>query len=78
MTMIKYEMRKTGYVSLKIYDITGKLVRNLVEGKQALGSHTIIWNCTDDCDRKLPPSIYLSRLKTLEGATETKELIILR
>lgn len=37
---ISYSLPKAGLVSLKLYDITGKLVRTLAEGRQPAGVST--------------------------------------
>ncbi len=77
-TNIKYSMNMGSNVSLKVYDIGGRLVRNLFNGFQEPGVYTVNWNGTDDFARKLPAGVYFYRLERKEGITETKELIILR
>ena len=77
-TTIKYSMTKNGNVSLKVYDVGGRLVRNLYNDFQKSGVYTVNWNGTDDFGRKLPAGVYFYRLERKEGKTETKELIILR
>ncbi|MDH5186580.1 MAG: T9SS type A sorting domain-containing protein, partial [candidate division WOR-3 bacterium] len=77
-TAIKYSVRKSGEVSIKIYDIAGKLVRNLVNDNKKPGTYSIRWNGTDDSGRKLPAGVYFYCLKTSNVTSETKELVILR
>jgi hypothetical protein len=77
-TTIKYSVRKSGDVTIKIFDIAGKLVRNLVNGNKKPGAYSINWDGTDDLKKKLPAGVYFYRLKVSDGNSETKELIILR
>ncbi len=77
-TTIKYTIRKSGDISLKVFNITGKLVRNLVNGNKEPGIYSINWDGTDDLKKKLPAGVYFYQLKTSAGNSETKELIILR
>jgi hypothetical protein len=77
-TTIKYSVRQSGDVSIKIFDIAGKLVRNLVNVNKKPGVYSINWNGTDDLNKKLPAGVYFYRLKTSSEISETKQLIILR
>ncbi len=77
-TLIRYSVRKSGDISLKIFDITGKLVRNLINDKKEPGIHSITWDGSDDLNKKLPAGVYFYQLKTSSSNSETKELIILR
>ncbi len=43
-TSIEFSMESTGHVSLKIYDITGAEVAQLVDGTYGAGSHSIQFN----------------------------------
>ncbi len=45
-TTIAYELPEDGLVSLRVYDITGREVGNLVEGWQASGIYAIPWDAT--------------------------------
>lgn len=49
-------------VKLRIYDVTGRLVRSLVDGNQAAGPHTAVWNGTDDAGRGVASGHYYARL----------------
>ncbi len=43
-TSIEFSMESTGYVSLKVYDIAGAEVAQLVDGTYGAGSHTVQFN----------------------------------
>jgi hypothetical protein len=64
-------------IELKIYDITGKVVRTLVERDQDPGFNIIDWDGTDGQGDKLSSGIYFYRLQDGDF-TDTKKLILLR
>jgi len=71
-TQIAFSVPKSGYISLKVYNLLGKGVAKLFEGVRDAGNHIINFDATN-----LPGVVYLFRLKTKEF-TETKKLILLK
>ena len=47
---------------LAVYDIAGRLIRVLVEGEVAAGSHQAVWDGRDATGRAAPSGSYLARL----------------
>jgi hypothetical protein len=43
-TMIRYELKTEGSVSLKIYDVLGREVATLVSGRQPAGPHSVVFD----------------------------------
>jgi flagellar hook assembly protein FlgD len=62
---------------LAIYDITGKLVKTLVDEKRESGYHSVIWNGTDENGSNVASGIYFYRIEA-ENHTETKSCILLK
>jgi uncharacterized protein (TIGR02145 family) len=62
-TQIKFLLPDDGLVTLKIYNVTGQLVRTLVNEYMSHGSHTLEWNATNDNGFNLPTGIYFYRLQ---------------
>lgn len=56
-TIINYQLAISGIVDLKVYDITGKEVITLVNGKQSGGNHEVDFNGND-----LPSGVYFYQL----------------
>jgi hypothetical protein len=71
-THIDFDIPKQGFVSIKIYDVLGREVRNLVNEIKSIGSYSVDLEATD-----LTSGIYLYRLEC-NGNTETKRMIILK
>ncbi|MDH5186963.1 MAG: T9SS type A sorting domain-containing protein [candidate division WOR-3 bacterium] len=65
-TMIRYQLPNKMQVSLKVYDITGREVRNLVYGSQETGDYRIKWDAKDDEGKHLGNGIYFYSLKTAD------------
>ncbi len=76
-TTIKYQLPIESYVGLKVYDVNGRLVRRLVDGKQKPGYYTVSWDGKDDQNRRLASGIYFYRLETKEYKS-TKKIVRLR
>jgi hypothetical protein len=71
-TKIKYDIPRKGFVSLKIYDILGRVVKELVNEIKSQGSYVIDYNASG-----LSSGVYLYRLEC-NGYIETKRMILLK
>ena len=61
-TVIRFELPEAGRVSLSIYDITGRKVRELISGYQPAGVHAVAWDGCDNAGRAASSGVYLSRV----------------
>ncbi len=57
-TTISYSIPTTGTLDIKIYNLNGKVVRNLVSGIQPAGSFIVHWNGRDDRNCVVALGIY--------------------
>jgi hypothetical protein len=62
-TVIGYALPKPGHARLCIYDVSGCLVRVLVDEHVAAGRHEAIWQGRDDAGRSVASGTYFSRLE---------------
>jgi len=76
-TAIHYSVERAGPVAIRIYNVSGALVRTLVNKVQTAGEHLERWNGTDDHGRPLPSGAYFYRLESA-GFMDSKKLILLR
>lgn len=59
-------------VSLAIFDLSGRLVKEVYAGDDPLGEYSHDWDGTDTANRRVPPGMYLYRLVVdLQSAQET-------
>jgi Tol biopolymer transport system component len=59
---IRYEIPIESKVSLKIYDVSGKLVKTLIDELVKPGSYTVCWNRKDNDNKEVSTGIYYYRL----------------
>jgi hypothetical protein len=82
-TKIYYQLNRmagnnqSDYISLKIYDITGRLVKILVNDHLQNGCYSVTWNKRDENNLTVHSGIYFCMLKT-ETFCKTIKLIVLR
>lgn len=63
-----------GDVDLQIFDASGRLVRDLVNGSLPAGDHQVSWDGRDDQARVVPNGAYFMRLKA--AGRETSRMIL--
>jgi flagellar hook assembly protein FlgD len=72
-----YSIPRECNVTLSIYDITGKLVKILVNELKNSGVYSVNWNGTDDRGRKVGQGVYFYTLET-SIQTFTKKLVLMK
>lgn len=76
-TVLTFELREPGNVSLVVYDVLGRQVARLVDGFQPSGLHEITWDGTDDNGATLGSGMYFYRIKA-GSFSATKKMTLLR
>ncbi|MDQ3194260.1 MAG: FG-GAP-like repeat-containing protein [Bacteroidota bacterium] len=71
-TVINFELKNTGFVNLKIYDVNGKEVRTLLNQREGSGQHSISFDGKD-----LPSGIYFYILE-VDGKSLTKIMALIK
>ncbi len=75
---ITYTTTKSGPVTLKVYDSSGRLIKTLVNRpKEMAGSKTVHWNGNDDSNRAVPNGIYFLKLEA-ENKVDTYKLVLVK
>jgi len=76
-TTIRFQTVQSGPASLVIYDLSGRVVRQLVDGPLSAGLHTDVWDGTDDAGRPVSSGPYFYQLRS-PTARETRKMILLK
>jgi len=76
-TKINYQLPEEGWVTLKVYNIEGQLVRTLVKGHQEAGYHSVRWNGRDQVGKEVTSGIYFYRITTGKF-TDTKKMVLMK
>lgn len=75
-TEIRFSVPEEADITLEIYDISGRSVRNLLDGKADAGYHSVVWNGLSDNNRELPSGVYFAVLKSGKTSARQKLLMI--
>lgn len=76
-TNIGFQIPSGGHVSLTIYDVLGRTVRHLLDGRQEAGSYTALWNGRDDHGRELKSGVYFCVMEA-GSCRETIKMVLSR
>ncbi len=73
-TTIRYQITRPGWVSLKVYNMAGQLVRTLVSEYKVAGWHEVRWEGRDERGMKVFQGLYCLQLKS-EGIVTNCRMI---
>jgi len=76
-TRIDFALRTKGNVSLKVYDVSGRLVKTLANGVRDAGAYTVTWDGTNNAGSKVASGVYFYKMDTTEF-NQTKKMVLLR
>ncbi len=76
-TMLAFELAATGPVRLEVFDLAGRHVRTLLDGRAAAGPHAIAWDMRDAGGTPVPPGAYVVSLEA-SGRRLSRRVVALR
>ena len=77
-TTIAYDLPKQTAVSLRVFDVSGRLVRELIRGEiVAEGRQEAVWNGRNNTGRRVASGTYFYRLEAGEYS-ETKRMALIK
>ncbi len=74
--VIEYQIPAEGHVSLAVYDLSGSLVRSLVDAPMPLGRHSVRWDGTDNRGLRVAEGVYFVRLAADQFRAEQKLVLM--
>jgi flagellar hook assembly protein FlgD len=63
-------------VSLRVYDIAGRMVRELVNESLPAAAHSVVWDGTDTGGRRVASGVYYYRVVTDEKIATHKMTLV--
>ncbi len=76
-TTIEYSLATAGEVAVRIYNLRGALVRELVRADQTAGLHTVSWEGTNDAGAGVSSGVYLYSVESGDQV-RTRKLILVK
>jgi len=76
LSTIRYSLPYATHVSLKVYDVVGRLVNKLVDEEVAPGVHTLQWTGKDDVNRRCASGVYFVRFTAGDYQASKKMVLI--
>lgn len=76
-TVLSFRLDRPGTVRLALYDVRGRLVRELVNGDRSAGRHEVAWDGTDAAGRGCASGVYFLQLRA-DGVRRQTAVTLLR
>jgi hypothetical protein len=72
---IRFELQKDAWVSLRVYDASGVLVKTVVNEQVPHGSHLIRWDGRNEKGTVVASGVHFCQMKTVNYVGNTKLLV---
>jgi hypothetical protein len=76
-TSIHFGVREKGHVTLRVYDVSGRLVRTLVDEVREAGHYHAAWDGTNNRGSSVASGVYFYRMRA-NGFGKTRKMVMLR
>lgn len=77
LTSLPFRLDRTSHVSMSVHDVSGKLIRQLVDDTRHEGSHVVTWDGRGASGDPMPAGVYLVRVQAGD-VTSTRKLVRVR
>jgi hypothetical protein len=76
-TEIRYANAAEERVRLRVHDVSGRVVRTIVDGRRGPGEHVESWDGRDDRGRAVASGVYFLKLEG-SGRSETRRIVLVK
>ena len=76
-TTIRFQAPTNGEVRVRIYNVRGELVRELLDGPVEAGPHQVLWNGTDERGASVASGVYVYEVSGF-GQRVTKKMALVK
>jgi hypothetical protein len=77
-TTVRYQIGTKSHVKLGIFDVSGRLVRTLVDDVQVAGPYSIAWDGSTDAGDAVSSGVYWARMSTADGFEASTKMVVLK
>jgi hypothetical protein len=74
-TTIRWQIPIAAKVRISVYDATGRIIKTLTNSDYAPGYYNTMWDCTDNCSKKVSAGIYFYELQANNYKSRLKMVI---
>jgi hypothetical protein len=74
---VSFQVATEGPVTVEVIDVTGRVLRRLLDGPHPAGDYSVIWDGRDDGGRDVPSGTYWTRI-TAPGGTTTGRIALVK
>lgn len=75
---VNYILPEDGQVTLQVFDILGRKVRQLLNEKQTPGEYQLFWKGDDDTGQALSSGLYIISLRTGSGQSRVQKVMLVK
>jgi PKD repeat protein len=76
-TTVYYDLPEASFVNVQVFDVSGRLLRTLVRGRQPAGSRSVEWDGRDGGGQPVSSGVYFVRLQT-PGLAQTRKIVLIK
>ena len=76
-TTLRYDLQEDVLVNVTIYDMMGRIIKNLVSSQQTAGYKSIKWNATNDAGSPVSAGIYIYMIQAGEFR-QVRKMVLLK
>jgi hypothetical protein len=76
-TVIRYEVAVPGRVTIKVYDVTGRLMQTLYDGLRSQGRFEAKWDGRNEAGRRVASGVYFCRMQS-PGYAQTHKMVLIK
>lgn len=77
-TTISYSLSRASNVTLTIYSILGQEIKVLIREQKPSGIYEVLWDGMNSANKPVSSGIYIYRLSTDNGFSETRKMVLLK
>ena len=76
-TTIEYDLPNDDFVNMAVYDMTGRLVKTLLNGSKSAGYNHVLWDATNDNNEPVSAGVYIYVIQ-FGNSIHTNKMILLK
>jgi hypothetical protein len=75
-TQIRFAMKEAGHATVRIYNLNGQLIRELLNEHRAVGEHTVPWDGRDNHSKAAASGVYFIRFEAGNTVRFNKAMLV--